>query len=78
MRHIWTARRCSGGASRFPLTRAVSRRSAEEVYDLVAGFVYSQTLLACVEFDLLRMAQSEPIDPDITMGVMPWAVSGRR
>lgn len=53
-------------ASRFPLTRAVSRRSAEEVYDLVAGFVYSQTLLACVEFDLLRMAQSEPIDPDIT------------
>ncbi len=50
-------------ASRFPLTRRVSRRSAEEVYDLVSGFVYSQTLLACVEFDLLNTAQREAIDP---------------
>ena len=50
-------------ASRFPLTRGVSRRSAEEVYDLVSGFVYSQTLLACVEFDLLNEARREAIDP---------------
>jgi demethylspheroidene O-methyltransferase len=50
-------------ASRFPLTRRTSRRSAEEVYDLVSGFVYSQTLLACVEFDLLNAAQREAIDP---------------
>ena len=50
-------------ASRFPLTRRVSRRSAEEVYDLVSGFVYSQTLLACVEFDLLNTAQREAINP---------------
>lgn len=50
-------------ASRFPLTRRVSRKSAEEVYDLVSGFVYSQTLLACVEFDLLRAAQADALDP---------------
>jgi len=50
-------------AGRFPLTRGVSRRSAEEVYDLVSGFVYSQTLLACVEFDLLNAARNDSIDP---------------
>lgn len=40
----------------FPLTRWVARRRATAVFDLVAGFVYSQVLLACVQlrlFDLL-------------------------
>ncbi len=50
-------------ASRFPLTRRVSRKAAEEVYDLVSGFVYSQTLLACVEFDLLHIARSGAFHP---------------
>jgi len=39
-------------ARRFPLTRPVARRDAERLYDIVSGFVYSQTLLACVELDL--------------------------
>lgn len=46
-------------ASRFVLTRPVARRRARELFDLVAGFVYSQVLLACVRlkvFDLLADA----------------------
>ena len=50
-------------ASRFPLTRRVSRKAAEEVYDLVSGFVYSQTLLACVELDLLERARVDAFLP---------------
>jgi demethylspheroidene O-methyltransferase len=44
-------------AARFPLTRGVARREAEALFDLCAGFVYSQVLAACVElrlFDALR------------------------
>lgn len=43
-------------AQSFPLTRWVARRRAAAVFDLVAGFVYSQVLLVCVQlrlFDLL-------------------------
>ena len=43
-------------AAAFSLTRPVARRHARELFDLVAGFVYSQVLLACVQlrlFDLL-------------------------
>ena len=35
-------------AASFPLTRPVARRKANALFDLVAGFVYSQVLLACV------------------------------
>jgi demethylspheroidene O-methyltransferase len=44
-------------AEGFPLTRWIARRRAGQVFDLVAGFVYSQVLLACVQlrvFDLLQ------------------------
>lgn len=52
-------------AAAFPLTRPVARGQAAEVFDLVAGFVYSQVLLACVRlgvFELLAdgaLAQAE-------------------
>jgi demethylspheroidene O-methyltransferase len=45
--------------SRFALTRPVARRRAAELFDLVAGFVYSQVLLAAVQLDLFaRLARS--------------------
>ena len=47
-------------AARFPLTRGTSRREADALYDLVAGFVYSQTLAACVELDLFRLLMPGP------------------
>lgn len=39
-------------AARFPATRPMARAEAARLYDIVSGFVYSQTLLACVELDL--------------------------
>ena len=41
-------------AARFPLTRPIARRHARALFDLCAGFVYSQVLLACVQLELLR------------------------
>lgn len=47
-------------AAAFPLTRPIARRHAREVFDLVAGFVYSQVLLACVRARLFdRLADGE-------------------
>ena len=40
-------------AARFPLTRFIARRRTRALFDLCAGFVYSQILLACVR---LRVA----------------------
>jgi len=42
-------------ATRFWLTRPVARARARELFDLVAGFVYTQTLAACVETGLLDL-----------------------
>lgn len=42
------------GAALFPLTRPVAHRNARALFDLTAGFVYSQILYACVKLDLFR------------------------
>ena len=52
-------------AAAFPLTRPLARRRARALFDLCAGFVYSQILLACVRlrlFDLLRDGP-QPVAP---------------
>lgn len=46
-------------AQTFPLTRWVARRRAAGVFDLVAGFVYSQVLLACVQLRLFELLLTE-------------------
>ena len=47
-------------AARFPLTRWIARRRARQVFDLVAGFVYSQVLLACVRLRLFELLATRP------------------
>ena len=47
-------------AADFPLTRPVARRRAEGLFDLVAGFVYSQTLFACVQLNLFERLAEGP------------------
>jgi len=42
-------------ASTFPLTRSRARRRARELFDIVAGFVYSQILQACVQVRLFEI-----------------------
>ena len=43
-----------------PLTRWVTRRRARQVFDLMAGFVYSQVLLACVRLRILEAVAEQP------------------
>lgn len=48
-------------AQALPMTRWIARRRAAEVFDLMAGFVYSQVLLAVVRLELLeRLAAHGP------------------
>jgi demethylspheroidene O-methyltransferase len=49
-------------ATRFPLTRLVANRRARSVFDLVAGFVYSQILLACVRLKVFEHLKDGPLD----------------
>lgn len=48
-------------AAAFPLTRAIVRRRASRLFDLCAGFVYSQVLLACVRSGLLERMRAGPL-----------------
>jgi demethylspheroidene O-methyltransferase len=48
-------------AARFPLTRGMARRRSLELFDLVAGFVYSQVLFALVQLRLLEAVGDGPL-----------------
>tara|TARA_A100001011_G_scaffold342683_1_gene376395 strand:+ start:119 stop:1228 length:1110 start_codon:yes stop_codon:yes gene_type:complete len=47
-----TSQKFQKWAGNTPIIRNIARKDAEKIYDLMAGFVYSQTLLAMVELDL--------------------------
>ncbi|MEM9098760.1 MAG: methyltransferase [Pseudomonadota bacterium] len=49
-------------ASRFFLTRPIVRSEASALFDLTAGFVYSQILDACVELDLFNRLSNGPAE----------------
>lgn len=49
-------------AAEFPLTRPIAARRTEQLFDIVAGFVYSQTLFACVRLDLFRTLARGPLE----------------
>lgn len=51
-------------AAVFPLMRPVARRRAAVMFDLVAGFVYSQILLACVQLKLFDVLAERPATVD--------------
>ena len=51
-------------AASFPPTRAIARRNARALFDLCAGFVYSQVLLACVRLELFETLSHGPRDRD--------------
>ena len=65
----WSSRRIADPAFRrwaegHWLTRPVARRQAKALFDLVAGFVYSQVLLACVQLQLFERLASGPASLD--------------
>jgi demethylspheroidene O-methyltransferase len=47
-------------AARFALTRPMARASTSALFDIVAGFVYTQILTACVEVKLLEQLADGP------------------
>ena len=49
-------------AAASPVTRSIARRRARALFDLCAGFVYSQTLLACVRLRLFEILAEAPRD----------------
>ena len=55
-------------AARFPLTRPVARRQAGALFDLTAGFVYSQILAACVRAGLFDLLATGPLAVDAIAG----------
>ena len=57
---LLTSHRFHRLAVNFPLTRPIARRRAKALFDLCAGFVYSQVLLACVRLDLFRILLEGP------------------
>ena len=52
-------------ATAIPGIRAVARRRAAGLFDVVAGFVYAQTLTACVELDLFERLRGGPLAPEV-------------
>ena len=60
---LLTSRKFRSWASRFPLTRPLARRRARQLFDICAGFVYSQILLACVRLDIFTRLADGPQSP---------------
>jgi demethylspheroidene O-methyltransferase len=48
-------------AARSWLTRRIARQRARTIFDLCAGFVYSQILFACVEINLFETLRGGPL-----------------
>ena len=48
-------------AAAFPLTRHKARREARALFDLCAGFVYSQVLQACVRLRVFEALAAGPL-----------------
>jgi demethylspheroidene O-methyltransferase len=49
-------------AAASPVTRFIARRRARALFDLCAGFVYSQILLACVRLRVFEALAAGPLD----------------
>ena len=57
-------------AAGFWLTRWRARREAEQTFDLVAGFVYSQVILACQRLGVLEKLRAGPLPESVLLGQM--------
>ncbi len=55
-------------AAAFPLTRSLASSRARGLFDVVAGFVYSQILLACIRLELLETLRAGPLSVEALAG----------
>ncbi|MEO0342628.1 MAG: methyltransferase [Pseudomonadota bacterium] len=56
-------------SARLPIIRRLVRRDQQKVFDLMAGFAYSQVLSAAVEVDLFAQLISGPKAPQVIVGL---------
>ncbi|QGN54578.1 methyltransferase [Novosphingobium sp. Gsoil 351] len=57
---VLASTRFQQAAAAFPLSRAIARRKAAGLFDLVAGFAYSQVLAATLDSELLDFLEAAP------------------
>jgi len=57
---LLTSPRFQRWATALPLTRPIARRRARALFDICAGFVYSQVLLACVRLEVFSLLAEGP------------------
>lgn len=57
-------------AAGFPLTRRIARANTRALFDLCAGFTYSQTLFACLRLDLFALLAGGPLPAGTLAGRM--------
>lgn len=71
LRNRWlSSPRFHRAALDFPLTRPIALGRVASLFDLTAGFVYSQTLSACVELGLLERLRAGPqTDEDVSQAL---------
>jgi demethylspheroidene O-methyltransferase len=48
-------------AATFPLTRGIARRRSRALFDIMAGFVYTQTIQSCVRLELFELLAAGPL-----------------
>jgi demethylspheroidene O-methyltransferase len=62
-------------AERVPFMRPIARKRAKSLFDLVAGFAYSQTLFACVELKLIEKVGLEGSTIDLLADGIGWTTA---
>ena len=65
-------------ATRFPLTRWIVRKQASTIFDMMAGFVYSQVLLACTQVNLFDILAKGALSFDELQKHIPLKPAGLR
>jgi demethylspheroidene O-methyltransferase len=63
-------------AAGIPIFRSISKTRANDVFDLMAGFVYSQILLACVQVNLFQKLADGPKSQEELLALIPLPVKG--
>ena len=71
MLRLAASQRFQSFASRMPFLARKARREGEEMFDLIAGFAKSQTLLALVEMGVLESLSHGPLDAADTLPELP-------
>ena len=63
------SRRFQAWAARMPLLRRIARAEGQALFDLVAGFVNAQTLVALVELRIPHLLTDGPASPGVIAGL---------